>query len=116
MDKNTIGYHGNNGGILQESNFPVVYVEAFTCNDVVGCQLKKVITDDNEYGICTFTKNGQVIGPARYIKWTELYPTIGLASPGAIVQPNLSGTNFLHDFEGKVLLDLILLFYVPIFE
>ena len=115
-DKNTIGYHGDDGGIYHETETALVNVETFTSNDVVGCQLKKLIIDDNEYGLCTFTKNGRVLGSGRFITWTEMYPTIGLASLGAIVQPNLSGTNFLYDFEGKVLFSWMLLFYVHYFR
>ena len=72
------------------------YGPTFTTGDIIGCGLNMVQNS------IFYTKNGQNLGnafinlPTRY---TDFYPTIGLCSPGEIVQINFGQEPFVFDIE-----------------
>ena len=87
-----IGYHGDDGGIYHQNGGAAVdYFESFTTGDVIGCLVHHINVDGTQKEGTTveFTKNGKK-GPISpfLIKDAVWYPTIGIASIGAVVETN----------------------------
>ena len=101
-DRNTIGFHGDAGGIFHSSGRKVAVGEPFTTNDTVGCEVKTVHVDESTFYITQFTKNGRKIGPTRYLENVELFPAIGMKSLGCVVETNFGETDFKYNTEGTV--------------
>ena len=55
-------------------------------NDILGCHIESIVDNNKSYRICHFTINGKTAGRPCYLEEQELYPTIMLNSPGAIVE------------------------------
>ena len=101
-DKNSVGYHGDVGSICYESCYPIATTETFETGDVVGCEFTRSVVENVQLAEYRFTKNGRAIGPLTVKEYTtELYPTIGFNTPGAIVRPNLGETDFTYHIKGK---------------
>ena len=99
-----IGYHGDEteeGGIYHESSQPIERGESFTTGDVVGCYVNHSIMNGDEITLVQFTKNGSKIFSTRIITNEEWYPTIGLGSPGIIIQTNFDSKSSRFDVKGK---------------
>ena len=95
-----IGYHGDDGGIFHESNKAIEHGEKYKAKDVVGCYLVRTRMSDEEIILVQFTKNGNKTLTPRIISNDEWYPTIGIGSPGAIVDTNFSINGFTFDVKG----------------
>lgn len=96
-----IGYHGDDGGIFKGSgNSPYDTFESFTTGDVVGLLFH--INGINGTTV-EFTKNGKIgtMYPIR-IKDAIWYPTIGIASIGAVVETNFGEHPFLYSDMSKI--------------
>ena len=100
------GYHGNNGKMYVNEEY--IEAELYTKGDVVGCLVYRSRIEDEEFIVVQFTKNGRKISFPRIMKTTDTnsqflhwYPTIGIASPGAIVDTNFGEHPFLYLGQGK---------------
>jgi len=95
-----IGYHGDDGNIIY--NGTVKGLITFTTGDVVGCLVQLTRSDkydeiDDENIRVYFTLNGEIITASRvHIKDAVWYPTIGIASVGAVVNTNFGERKFLY--------------------
>ncbi|PVD20735.1 hypothetical protein C0Q70_18896 [Pomacea canaliculata] len=91
-DKNSYGYHGDDGNSFCSSGTGVPYGPTFTTGDVVGCCVNLI---DNT---CFYTKNGVNL-VQNYFLQANLYPTVGLQTPGEVVEANFGQTPFVFDIE-----------------
>ncbi len=95
-DKQSYGYHGDDGNSFCSSGTGQAYGPTFTTNDVIGCGLNLV---ENS---CFYTKNGHHLGTAFTDMPPGLYPTVGLQTPGEIVDANFGQEPFVFDIEGEM--------------
>ena len=95
-----IGYHGDDGGIFHESDDAIEQGEPYATGDVVGCYLSRTRMNDEEITLVQFTRNGKKILYPRPLANADWYPTIGLASPGAIVHTNIDTYQSIFDTKG----------------
>lgn len=90
-DKQSYGYHGDDGNSFCSSGNGQSYGPTFTTNDIIGCGVNLV---DNT---CFYTKNGHHLGIAFRDLPPKLYPTVGLQTPGEIVDANFGQKPFMFD-------------------
>jgi hypothetical protein len=95
-DKMSYGYHGDDGNAFCGSGTGQVYGPTFTTGDVIGCGLNLI------EGSCFYTKNGHHLGTAFTDMPSQLYPTVGLQTPGEIIDANFGQEPFLFDIEGEM--------------
>lgn len=87
-DPNSWGYHGDDGNSFNCSGSGKKYGPTFTTGDVIGCGV------DFARRSVFFTKNGVYLGIAfdgLPIGKVQLFPCIGLRTPGEIVEMNFGG-------------------------
>ena len=104
-----IGYHGNDGGIYHGNGIgsrlriktETDHAENFTTGDIVGCLIHRTAVENQEAILVQFTKNGKKLNFPRLIKKNILYPTVGIASPGASVDINFGEHPFLYLEKGN---------------
>ncbi|KAK7114787.1 ran-binding protein 9-like isoform X3 [Littorina saxatilis] len=92
-DKYSYGYHGDDGNAFCSSNPGIPYGPTFTTGDVIGCCVNLI---DNT---CFYTKNGINLGIAFSDLPPNLYPTVGLQTPGEVVEANFGQTPFVFNIE-----------------
>lgn len=92
-DKHSYGYHGDDGHSFCSSGTGQPYGPTFTTGDVIGCCVNLI------NGTCFYTKNGHSLGVAFTDLPANLYPTVGLQTPGEIVDANFGQQPFLFDIE-----------------
>lgn len=92
-DKQSYGYHGDDGHSFCSSGTGKPYGPTFTTGDVIGCCINLI---DNT---CFYTKNGVNLGIAFRDLPANLYPTVGLQTPGEVVEANFGSTPFIFDIE-----------------
>ncbi|XP_062442207.1 ran-binding protein 10 isoform X6 [Rhea pennata] len=114
-DKHSYGYHGDDGHSFCSSGTGQPYGPTFTTGDVIGCCVNLI------NNTCFYTKNGHSLGIAftdlplpamisnqfmellqEYIQHlfkSNLYPTVGLQTPGEIVDANFGQQPFVFDIE-----------------
>nr|XP_023013810.1 ran-binding protein 9 [Leptinotarsa decemlineata] len=92
-DKNSYGYHGDDGHSFCSSGTGQPYGPTFTTGDVIGCGLNLI---DNT---CFYTKNGHHLGTAFRDLPPNLYPTVGLQTPGEVVDTNFGQEPFIFDID-----------------
>ncbi|XP_063594978.1 ran-binding protein 9-like [Penaeus indicus] len=90
-DKNSFGYHGDDGHSFCSSGTGHAYGPTFTTGDVIGCGINLI---DN---VCFYTKNGHYLGVAFTDLPPHLYPTVGLQTPGEVVDANFGQAPFVFD-------------------
>ncbi|KAI8127647.1 Ran-binding proteins 9/10 like protein [Lucilia cuprina] len=90
-DKQSYGYHGDDGNSFSSSGHGQSYGPTFTTGDIIGCCVNFV---DNT---CFYTKNGIDLGIAFRDLPTKLYPTVGLQTPGEEVDANFGQEPFKFD-------------------
>jgi hypothetical protein len=96
-DKHSYGYHGDDGHSFCSSGTGQAYGPTFTTDDVIGCGINLVD------GSCFYTKNGHHLGVAFTDLPANLYPTVGLQTPGEIVDANFGQEPFKFDIEGEMM-------------
>lgn len=92
-DKQSYGYHGDDGNSFSSSGAGKPYGPTFTTGDIIGCGVNMV---DNT---CFYTHNGTNLGIAFRDLPSKLYPTVGLQTPGEIVDANFGQSPFTFDIE-----------------
>ncbi|XP_001659381.2 ran-binding protein 9 [Aedes aegypti] len=92
-DKQSYGYHGDDGNSFCSSGNGQPYGPTFTTGDIIGCGVNLV---DNT---CFYTKNGHHLGIAFKDLPPRLYPTVGLQTPGEVVDANFGQEPFKFDIE-----------------
>ncbi|XP_055531855.1 ran-binding protein 9 isoform X1 [Wyeomyia smithii] len=92
-DKQSYGYHGDDGNSFCSSGNGQPYGPTFTTGDIIGCGVNLV---DNH---CFYTKNGHHLGIAFRDLPPRLYPTVGLQTPGEVVDANFGQEPFKFDIE-----------------
>jgi len=95
-DKNSYGYHGDDGHSFRSSGTGQQYGPTFTTGDVIGCGINLVD------GSCFYTKNGHHLGVAFKDLPSQLYPTVGLQTPGEVIDANFGQEPFKFDVEGEM--------------
>lgn len=92
-DKHSYGYHGDDGHSFCSSGTGIPYGPTFTTGDVVGCCVNLI---DNT---CFYTRNGVHLGIAFRDLPPNLYPTVGLQTPGEVVEANFGQAPFCFDIQ-----------------
>lgn len=92
-DKMSYGYHGDDGHSFCSSGTGQPYGPTFTTGDVIGCGVNLI---DNT---CFYTKNGHHLGTAFTDLPPNLYPTVGLQTPGEVIDANFGQEPFVFDIE-----------------
>ncbi|KAI8337545.1 concanavalin A-like lectin/glucanase domain-containing protein [Chlamydoabsidia padenii] len=94
-DKDSYGYHGDDGHAFAGSGIGDSYGPKFTSGDIIGCGVN--FTSESAF----YTKNGLLIGTAfSSLDLTkQYYPVIGLRTPGEHVMTNFGDDDFVFDVE-----------------
>lgn len=95
-DKNSYGYHGDDGHSFCCSGTGQTYGPTFTTGDVIGCCLNMI------ENTCFYTKNGFNLGIAFRDLPSDLYPTVGLQTPSESVEANFGQYPFEFDIHNYV--------------
>lgn len=93
-DKGSYGYHGDDGHSFNSTGTGKAYGPTFDTGDVIGCGV------DLHSNCCFYTKNGVNLGIAFRNLPKSLYATVGVESPGEVVEANFGQSPFVFDFEG----------------
>eukprot|EP00898_Chlorokybus_atmophyticus_P003089 jgi/Chlat1/3781/Chrsp259S03945 len=93
-EKQSYGYHGDDGKAFSSSGTGVAYGPTFGTGDVIGC-----IFDQIESTI-SYTKNGIHLGVAFTSVKGVLYPTVGMRAPGEEIEANFGAEPFVFDYDG----------------
>lgn len=96
IQRNSIGYHSNNGYVYNGSKFSHLYLEKFTYGDIIGAGLIYISYDSY---IPFFTRNGRLIKILKEIKIKgKITPQIGY-NHNISFDLNFGSENFIYDIE-----------------
>eukprot|EP00741_Cyanophora_paradoxa_P020800 tig00021312_g20079.t1 len=89
----SFGYHGDDGKKFHTSGRGEAFGPVFTTGDTVGCGLNFASQE------VFYTKNGKMVGIAFRGVTGELFPTVGLHSPGESLSVNFGQLPFKFDLD-----------------
>ncbi|XP_076652591.1 ran-binding protein M isoform X2 [Halictus rubicundus] len=92
-DRLSYGYHADDGHSFCSSGTGQPYGPTFTTGDVIGCGVNLV------NNTVFYTKNGHHLGIAFTELPPNLYPTVGLQTPGEVVEANFGQEPFVFDID-----------------
>ncbi|KAK3254437.1 hypothetical protein CYMTET_36345 [Cymbomonas tetramitiformis] len=95
-EKNSYGYHGDDGKRYHASGQGLAYAETYTTGDVVGAGIRLGSQE------MFFTKNGRLFPTAFRDVRLPLYPTIAVHSKNECVEVNFGAKPFVFDLEAVV--------------
>lgn len=98
-EKNSWGYHGDDGSSFAAEKTGTPYGPQFGAGDVIGCGI------DFSQNRAFYTKNGALLGSVfdNIGKDCDIYPAVGLCHPGESVRANFGQDPFKFDIEDHVL-------------
>lgn len=98
-EKNSWGYHGDDGSSFAAEKTGTPYGPQFGAGDVIGCGI------DFSQNRAFYTKNGALLGSVfdNIGKECDIYPAVGLCHPGESVRANFGQDIFKFDIEDHVL-------------
>jgi hypothetical protein len=98
-EKNSWGYHGDDGSSFAAEKTGTPYGPQFGAGDVIGCGI------DFSQNRAFYTKNGALLGSVfdNIGKDCDIYPAVGLCHPGESVRANFGQESFKFDIEDHVL-------------
>ncbi|KAH9331522.1 hypothetical protein KI387_003630, partial [Taxus chinensis] len=92
-NRNTFGYHGDDGLIFHNSGLGRPFGPTYTTGDTVGAGVNNASQD------VFFTRNGEFIGSITRDFDGDLFPTVGLHSLDERVVVNFGQQDFLFDIQ-----------------
>ncbi|CAI2292536.1 unnamed protein product [Caenorhabditis sp. 36 PRJEB53466] len=94
-DSSCYGYHGDDGNFFSACGHGTAYGPKFGTGDVIGCGIDTLLRE------IFFTKNGKHLGTALKgnIPFEELYPTVGLKTPGEQIHVNFGQVPFVFNIS-----------------
>jgi len=93
-DQDSYGYHGDDGNAFSKSAHGQKYGPIYGSGDIVGCCINIVNRT------IFFTKNGSNLGIVfEDVPDKPMYPTVGLQTPGELIEANFGEKPFAFDFE-----------------
>ncbi|KAH9424187.1 ran-binding protein M [Dermatophagoides pteronyssinus] len=96
-DKQSYGYHGDDGHSFNSSGTGQPYGPTFTTGDIIGCGYNLI------KNLCFYTKNGHNLGVAFVdLPQVPLFPTVGLQTPGEELEANFGIKPFCYDIEQDI--------------
>jgi len=93
-ERDSYGYHGDDGGCFHNNGAGKAWAERFNPGDVIGCGIN---FEGN--GEIFWTKNGKFLGVSHIGPQADVYwPAIGVENDGAIFRVNFGKTPFQFSF------------------
>jgi ankyrin repeat protein len=93
-DKDSYGYHGDDGGCFHNNGSGKAWGERFNLGDVIGCGINY-----EGSGEVFWTKNGKFLGVSHIgPQAAQYWPAIGVENDGAIFRVNFGKTPFQFSF------------------
>lgn len=97
-DPGSWGYHGDDGNSFESKGIGILYGPTFITGDVIGCGV------DFQKRVAFYTKNGLLLDVAfsnlTFVQ--DIYPSIGLQSPGGHVRVNFGKEAFKFDIIRRI--------------
>ena len=94
-----IGFHQMDPGdwYEQENLTPI------DTGDIIGCRSISITHSNHTFICCLFTINGELAGKPEILQDVEVFPTVGINSPGAVVKGYFREEEFRYNRGGDIL-------------
>ena len=78
------------------NNIISVSTKPFKKGDTIGCYTRRISDAYGTVNVCQFEKNGEIVGPTRYLEGNILYPAVAMGSKSAEIITNLGSDKFRY--------------------